>query len=71
MILSRGQILPNKEQESIIKNLPYFLLDTLKKSNPITIEKVIQACDTIAQKVLKGDYNDFLKPLLAQLDYSV
>jgi len=70
MILSRGQILPNKEQESIIKNLPYFLLDTLKKPNPITIEKVIQACDTIAQKVLKGDYNDFLKPLLAQLDYS-
>lgn len=70
MILSHGHILPNEEQEQVINHLPQYLLDTLKKPNPITPDKVIHACDVLAQKVLAGAFDHFLKPLLAQLDYS-
>lgn len=70
MILYHGQILPNDQQDKIINGLKFDLLNTLKQPNPITIEKVINACDRLAQKVFRGDYDEFIKPLLKELDYS-
>ncbi len=68
MILSQGNIYPNQDQEQLLQKLPQFLLETLKKPNPITMDKVIHACDVLASQVMNGEYDDILKPLLMQLD---
>ena len=70
MILYQGQILPNQEQNQLIQNLPQHLLETLQKPNPITIDRVIDACDKLAKKVLEGDYDEVLNSLLEKLDVS-
>ena len=70
MILLQGKIYPNQDQEQLLQNLSQLLLETLKKPNPISMDKVIRACDVLANKVINGEYDDILKPLLIKLDIS-
>lgn len=70
MILFQGKTYPNQEQEELLKNLPHLLIQTLKQVNPLTTDKVINACDELASKVMNGRYDDILKPLLIELDIS-
>lgn len=70
MILAKGKIYPNQEQDHVIQSLSKQLLETLQKPQILTTEKVIQACDILAKKVLHGDYEAILAPMLSQLDVS-
>jgi hypothetical protein len=64
MILIHGKILPNTEQGRIIASLNDDLLSTLSSPNPLTSEMVIAACDTLGKRVLGGEYDDVVVPLL-------
>lgn len=70
MILTKGQILPSEEQPQVIQSLSKQLLETLQKPQTLSTEKVIQACDILAKKVLHGDYDVILAPILSQLNVS-
>jgi hypothetical protein len=65
MILIQGKILPNREQESIIQNLYPSLITTLKKP-PLSVNKVIEACDKLEQKIKAGAFDDLVSSLLEQ-----
>lgn len=70
MILFHGDILENKEQDRILKLLYEDCLYTLNHKPKLTIDMVINACDKVYQKAIKGEYDEIAKPLLRLADIS-
>lgn len=68
MILYHGEILENEKQLEIIKGIRKECYDTLNNQEKIKAIDVIMACDTLAQKVKTGTYNDLILPLLEEFD---
>ncbi len=71
MLLIHGEIIETNFEEKYIENIYQDCLHTLNKTNRLTCEKVIKACDTLYQKVMRGDFADYVEPMLKMADISV
>lgn len=63
MILMHGKIISTHLESKYLDSLYQDCLNTLNNEN-ITIEMVIHACNTLYQKVMNGEFNDIIFPLL-------
>lgn len=70
MILYHGEVIDSSKQGEILNTLYDDCLKTLNKPNPLTIKKVINACDALYKKVIAGEYDDIALPLLKMADVS-
>ncbi len=70
MLLIHGEIIETSFEEKYLKSLYRGCLYTLNQDNSLTTEKVINACDALYKKVMKGDFNDIIEPLLKMSDIS-
>lgn len=70
MILYRGEIREDLEQNELIRRMPPFLYHTLAKGDYPTPEKVISACEKLLSRVLSGEFDHIVLPLLSQFDIS-
>ena len=70
MILYRGEIREDFEQNNLIERMPPFLYHTLAKGSYPTPETVISACDKLLKRVLDGEFDHVVLPLLSQFDIS-
>lgn len=70
MILYKGKILENKYQKELLDSLYQDCLTTLQDKKPLSIRKVILACDAIYQKAIQGEYDEIALPLLKMADIS-
>ena len=70
MILIHGEIIDSKVESKFLTGLYEDCIITLNKPNPITARKVIDACDALYQRVMKGEYDDIVMPVLQMSDIS-
>lgn len=70
MILIHGEIRENHEQAAIIHSMAPSLYTTLSKGDYPTPEKVIAACDKLLRRVLSGEFDHIVEPLLSRFDIS-
>ena len=68
MILYRGVIYDNQEQNRLLDSLKDDIYETLKTTKYPSIETVINACDQLAKQVLNHKYDDIAVPLLNALN---
>ncbi len=64
MILYRGELYGNERQEELLRGLETDLYAPLRRGDRLEPETVIRACDALAQRVLRGDYDTIVRPLL-------
>lgn len=65
MILFNGQLLPDEQMNSVLKKLPDFCIQTIEERE-IKASRIIRACGILSERIQKGDYNEFLHPLIEQ-----
>lgn len=70
MILIHGQIKNDCEQAAIIESMGAGLYATLAQGNFPRPETVIRACDRLLTRVLAGEFDHIVLPLLKQFDIS-
>lgn len=70
MLLIHGEIIETNFENKYLEGLYEDCISTLNKSNPITTEKVIRACDALYQKVMQGEYDDIIQSVLQMSDIS-
>lgn len=70
MILIHGQVREDREQTAIIEGLGEGLWATLSRGDFPRPETVISACDKLLSRVLAGEFDDIVLPLLGQFDIS-
>lgn len=70
MILMHGEVIDTNVEDKYLTGLYEDCIHTLNQPNPLTAEKVIRACDSLYQKVIRGEYNDVALPLLKMADIS-
>lgn len=70
MLLIHGEIIETNFEDKYLKSLYRDCLNTLNLNNSFTTEKVINACDTLYKKVMRGEFNDIIGPLLKMSDIS-
>ena len=68
MILYKGQIFDNSQQNSLISSLKVDLFSVLSHENRPTYQQVINACDVLYQRVINHEYDDIALPLLKSLN---
>ena len=64
MILYRGEVYENERQGELLERLPLDLYGPLGRGARLEPETVIRACDALALRVLRGDYDGIVRPLL-------
>lgn len=70
MLLLHGEIIETNMENKYLDGLYDACLETLGQPNPITTEKVIAACDALYKKVMAGEYDELILPLLQMADIS-
>ncbi len=70
MMLIHGEVVESNLEQKILDTLYEDCLETLRKGNPLTTDKVIRACEALYQKVMRGELDDILFPLLHLTDIS-
>ncbi len=70
MILIHGEVVDSKIESKFLAGLYEDCLKTLSQPNPVTTGKVIEACDKLYHKVMQGEYDDLVKPVLQMSDIS-
>jgi hypothetical protein len=68
MILYRGEVWEDAQQTALLKTLRQDCYDTIAHGTKIVAEDVIRACDGLAKKVRRGEFNKIIQPLLLSLD---
>lgn len=68
MILYRGTIHENAEQPALLKTLKDDCFETIDRVDRLEPDVVINACDRLTQRVMKGDFDHLIRPLLRALD---
>lgn len=68
MILYRGVIYDNNEQDRLLNSLKDDIYETLNNTDYPSIEMVVNACDKLAKQVLDHKYDDIAVPLLNALN---
>ena len=64
MILYRGKVYENSRQNELLERLPGDLYAPLRRGDRLEPETVIAACDALARRVLAGDFDGLVRPLL-------
>ena len=70
MLLIHGEIINTNFEDKYLNTLYQDFLNTLNQDNMLTKEKVINACDNLYKKVINGDFDDIIEPLLRMTDIS-
>ncbi len=70
MLLIHGEIINTNFEDKYLNTLYQDCLNTLNQNNSLTKEKVINACDNLYKKVMNGDFDDIIEPLLRMTDIS-
>lgn len=68
MILYRGKIYDDTEQSRIISQLRTDLYKTFSDGKVLSVQTVINACDTLAKRVINGDFDEIVNPYLEMFD---
>lgn len=68
MILYKGKQYESHKQSDLINTLYDDCLSTLSNQNRLETKDVIQACDSLTKKILSGEFDDTIKPLLEEFD---
>lgn len=68
MILYKGNIYPNDEQNELIFSLKEDMLLTLQNNETLSYLTVINACDKLYQRVMNHEFDDVALPLLKALN---
>jgi hypothetical protein len=70
MLLIHGEIIETNFEEKYLDNIYEDCLKTLNQSNSLTCEMVINACDGLYRKVMNGEFDDIIVPMLKMADIS-
>ena len=70
MILMHGEVIHSEVESKYLSVLYEDCIKTLNQPNPLTARKVIDACDRLYQKAIRGEYDDIALPLLQMADIS-
>ncbi len=70
MILFQGKILDDKEQTHILDILEDECKKTLARPGRLTADMVINACDVLYKRVISGEFDDVVRPLISALSIS-
>lgn len=70
MLLLHGEIIETNMETKYLEHLYEDCLETLSKDNPLTMDKVIGACDILYKRVMQGEFDDIILPLLRMSDIS-
>lgn len=64
MMLINGEIIDSNTEDKYIDRLYDSCVNTLNQSQPVTPEIVISACDRLYQKVMDGEFDSYILPVL-------
>ncbi len=70
MILYKGEIIDSSIESTYIERLYDDCVNTLNNNNPLTAQKVIDACDALYRKAINGEYDEIAMPLLSMANIS-
>lgn len=70
MILVHGEVIDTSIEKKYLDNLYDDCIKTLSEKNLISTDKVINACDTLYKRVMEGQYDDIIFPLLKMSNIS-
>ena len=70
MLLIHGEIIETNFENKYFENLYEDCIRTLNQPNPLTTEMVIHACDVLYQRVMQGEYDSIIQPVLQMSDIS-
>ncbi len=70
VILYKGDLFENKEQNRLIEQLYEDCKKTLSTKEPISAEIVIRACDILYKRVMNHEFDAIIEPLLTMMDVS-
>ena len=68
MILYKGEICENKEQNRLISSLYEDMIKTLSFGGHPSIDSVIDACDRLYQRIMNHEFDEIALPLLKALN---
>lgn len=68
MLLIHGEIIETNTEAKYLESLYGDCLETLSRANPLTTEKVIYACDALYKRVMQGEFDEIILPLLQMSD---
>ena len=68
MILYKGEIYENKEQDRLISSLYEDMINTLSFGEHPSIDSVINACDRLYQRIMNHEFDEIALPLLKALN---
>lgn len=70
MILYQGTLYENSRQEALIASLAQDLHAPIREGKTLPRERVISACDQLAQRVLAGEFDGIIQPFLVTFGIS-
>ncbi|MCR5529261.1 MAG: acyl-CoA reductase [Saccharofermentans sp.] len=70
MILYRGDVYDNSSQDELLDKLPSDLYSPINEGRRLEISTVIDACDSLARRVLTGDFKEITDPFMAEFNIS-
>jgi long-chain-fatty-acyl-CoA reductase len=70
LILYKGSLFENKEQNMLIDTLYLDCKQTLATNEPISTDVVIHACDLLYKRVMNHEFDDIIFPLLTMMNVS-
>jgi len=70
VILYKGNLFENKDQNRLIEQLYEDCKKTLATKEPISADIVIRACDILYKRVMNHEFDTIIEPLLAMMDVS-
>ncbi len=68
MILYQGKKFASHNQDTLIEKLEDDCLETLASKKKLESHIVINACDQLMQRIIKGEFDHLIKPLLNEFD---
>ncbi|NLB48867.1 MAG: hypothetical protein GX813_03410, partial [Erysipelotrichia bacterium] len=68
MILYRGEIYSNEQQDKLLASLRDDMYLTLKENDRPTIAMIIEACDRLYKRVINHEFDQVVLPLLASFN---
>ena len=68
MILYKGEIYENKEQDKLIASLYEDMINTLSFDKHPSIDSVINACDRLYKRIMNHEFDEIALPLLKALN---
>ena len=70
MILYRGDVYDNSSQDELLDKLSSDLYSPINEGRNLDASTVIDACDSLARRVLAGDFKEITDPFMAEFNIS-